>query len=212
MSDARSVILERVERALRTARIPEASRVDVEAGAAPAGRGDDRGSLRDRFVAEATALGVEAFVEATPEAVRARVAELIGGRRVLTWDADQLPYGVGTLVGAATRGSSSRDEQAAAEVGLTACHGAIAETGSLALVSLRGCARAVSLLPPVHVAVVRPEDLFEEMGEFFAARAAVIGSASNLTFVTGPSRTADIELSLTIGVHGPGRVVVVIGP
>jgi L-lactate dehydrogenase complex protein LldG len=50
------------------------------------------------------------------------------------------------------------------------------------------------------------------MGEFFRERAADIAAAANCTFVTGPSRTADIELTLTLGVHGPGRVVVIVGP
>jgi L-lactate dehydrogenase complex protein LldG len=67
------------------------------------------------------------------------------------------------------------------------------------------------LLPPLHVALVRPEDLCFSMGEFFEAHAARIAAASCCTFVTGPSRTADIELSLTVGVHGPGQVVVIVG-
>jgi L-lactate dehydrogenase complex protein LldG len=50
------------------------------------------------------------------------------------------------------------------------------------------------------------------MGEFFTARAEAMAQSANCTFVTGPSRTADIELSLTIGVHGPGKVVVILGP
>jgi L-lactate dehydrogenase complex protein LldG len=50
------------------------------------------------------------------------------------------------------------------------------------------------------------------MGDFFAAHADGIAAVSSCTFVTGPSRTADIELSLTIGVHGPARVVIIVGP
>ena len=70
----------------------------------------------------------------------------------------------------------------------------------------------MSLLPPFHVALVRPEDLHERFIDFVTARADALAQSSNCTFVTGPSRTADIELSLTIGVHGPGRVAIVIGP
>ena len=131
---------------------------------------------------------------------------------MLAWNPDQLPYGAGALVAGAALGSSPRDEQANAQVGVTGCHGAIAETGSLALLSKPGCSRAVSLLPPLHIAIVRPEDFFFGMGEFFEARKDQIAAASNCTFVTGPSRTADIELTLTIGVHGPARVVVILGP
>jgi L-lactate dehydrogenase complex protein LldG len=166
----------------------------------------------DRFVAEARALGVDAFVETTPEGVRDRLATIITGLRVSSWNPDQLPYGAGALVGGAAFGSSPRADQAAAEVGVTGCHGAVAETGSIALLSGPGCSRAVSLLPPLHVALIRPDDLFCGMADFFAARADRIAAAASCTFVTGPSRTADIELSLTIGVHGPGRVVIIVGP
>jgi L-lactate dehydrogenase complex protein LldG len=166
----------------------------------------------ERFVTEARALGVDTFVETTPESVRDRLAAIIAGLRVLSWNPDQLPYGAGTLVAGATFGSSPRGEQAAADVGVTGCHAAIAETGSLALLSGPGCSRAVSLLPPLHVALVCPDDLFHGMSDFFAARGDRIAGAASCTFVTGPSRTADIELSLTIGVHGPGRVVIVVGP
>jgi L-lactate dehydrogenase complex protein LldG len=163
-------------------------------------------------VAEARALGVDTFVETSPESVRDRLAALIAGLRVLSWNPDQLPYGAGAVVRSATFGSSPRAEQAVADVGVTGCHGAIAETGSLALLSTPGCSRAVSLLPPLHVALVRPDDLFYGMSDFFAAHADGIAAVSSCTFVTGPSRTADIELSLTIGVHGPARVVIIVGP
>ena len=230
MSDARAAILGRVERAVRTGRIPNATTrhdtgasadggveerpTDDRVGGDPESeRGDPtRVALQERFVLEARALGVETYVEPTVTAVCDRLRTLVAGLRVLTWNPELLPYDCGSIVEGALVGSSPRGEQARAEVGVTACHGAIAETGSLALLSGPGCSRTVSLLPPVHVAVVRPDDLFETMGHFFAARAAALAQSSSCTFVTGPSRTADIELSLTIGVHGPGRVAIVFGP
>src|SRR5262249_32018976 len=109
-------------------------------------------------------------------------------------------------------GSSPRDLQAAAGIGGTGSHAAIAETGSLVVLSGPGTPRAASLLPPVHLCLVRRGDLFASMGEFFRERAGDIAASSCCTFITGPSRTADIELTLTLGVHGPGRVMVVVGP
>jgi L-lactate dehydrogenase complex protein LldG len=217
VSTARTAILRRIDSALRTARIPggddHAAQAVSHDGVADRRPVPERfEELCDRFAAEARALGVEVFVEASPEAVRDRLAAMISGRRVLSWNPDQLPYAAGTLVTGAAFGSSPRSDQAAAEVGVTGCHGAVAETGSLALLSRPGCSRTVSLLPALHVALVQPGDLIFGMGDFFALQADRIASASNLTFVTGPSRTADIELSLTIGVHGPARVVVIIGP
>jgi L-lactate dehydrogenase complex protein LldG len=208
MSDARTAILGRIDKALATARIPASARTDPDR--ATARQAID--ALLERFVTESRALGVDVFVEASGDAVRERLRSLTDGLRVLSWDAARLPYNAGAVLGTALPPRSPRADQAAAEVGVTGCQGAIAETGSLALISAPGCSRAASLLPPLHVALVDPASLYFSMGDFFAARAADIASASNLTFVTGPSRTADIELSLTIGVHGPARVVVIVGP
>ena len=214
MSDARAVILDRIERALRTGRIPEARPPETlalhETPETLAGHANT--ALADRFVLEARALGVEVYLESTPDAVRDRLRTLVAGLRVLSWDRDRLPYDCGAVVADALPGSAPREEQARADVGVTACHGAIAETGSLALISGPGCSRTVSLLPPWHIAVVRHEDLCATMGDFFRARHDAMARAANCTFVTGPSRTADIELSLTIGVHGPGKVAIVLGP
>lgn len=240
MSDARDVVLRRIEQALRTARIPVATAdrgSDSRAGDARraggerddgshgdrhggdrnsgdrSGGGDaERVALQERFVLEARALGVEIYVEPTSASVCDRLRTLVAGLRVLTWDPARLPYGCGPIVDGGLVGSSPREAQARAEIGVTGCHGAIAETGSLALIGGPGCSPTVSLLPPVHVAIVRPEDLFDSMSTFFAARADTMAQSANCTFVTGPSRTADIELSLTIGVHGPGRIAIVFGP
>src|SRR5262249_37303766 len=161
---------------------------------------------------EARALGVDVFVEWSAEAVRERLAKLAAGKRVLAWNPDRIPYKCDMVLTGAVLGSAPRAEQARADVGVTGCHGAIAETGWLAMISGPGCSRTVSLLPPVHIALVRRTDLFASMGEFFTARADAMARAASCTFVTGPSRTADIELSLTIGVHGPGKVIVILGP
>ena len=204
---ARAAVLARLAAAQRTARLPPAPA--AKPFVSPARSGSE---CRDRFVRELEALGVDCHVEASAEAVRARVRALVAGKQILSWDFDQLPYEVGSVLGGALPGAAPRDEQARAEIGVTGCHGAIAETGSLAVLSGRGCSRTVSLLPPVHVAVVRAEDLLFSMGEFFARNRERIASTAGCTFITGPSRTADIELTLTLGVHGPGRVIVVVGP
>ncbi len=101
------------------------------------------------------------------------------------------------------------------EVGLTGVDYAIAESGSLVLLSGPGKGRLVSCLPMVHVAILRPGQLvgsLEEVGvllEAFHHRSPPSASPSGIAFITGPSRTADIELSLTRGVHGPKEVHVI---
>lgn len=108
-----------------------------------------------------------------------------------------------------------RERLSRAEIGLSGVDYAIAETGTLALSALPGQMRGVSLLPPVHVAVASSEQivatladclaLFQDEGPSLPERLS-----SCVSFITGPSRTGDIELSLTIGVHGPGELHLVI--
>lgn len=207
MSAARTAILARLNAAQRTALIPASAVVSARAVG-----GHDATECLPRFRQELQLLGVECHVEASADSVRSRVRELAHGKRTLAWDAAHLPYDVALVLGNAIHGSAPREAQAQAEVGVTGCLAAIAETGSLALVSGPGRSRSVSLLPPVHLAVVRRDVLVFRMGEFFRMHARNLDSTASCTFVTGPSRTADIELTLTLGVHGPGRVVVVVGP
>lgn len=104
-----------------------------------------------------------------------------------------------------------RDELPRASVGITGAYLGVVETGSLALTSAPGRPRATSLLPPVHVCLVREQDLVETFAEA-VTRVAGDPLPSALTWIGGPSRTGDLEMVLTLGVHGPGVVeVVVIG-
>ncbi len=101
---------------------------------------------------------------------------------------------------------------AAAEIGLTGADLAIAETGTLVLVSGPDRPRSTSLLPEYHVAVFGPHVLVETLEqagvvlEAWHADPARLAAGSAINFITGPSRTADIELTLTRGVHGPREV------
>jgi L-lactate dehydrogenase complex protein LldG len=95
---------------------------------------------------------------------------------------------------------------AAIGVGLTGTYGAIAESGSVVVVSGPGRSRLASLLPPVHVAIVPRGSVFPTLPEFLRQQARIAEQGSNVVFISGPSRTADIEMTLTRGVHGPGEV------
>jgi L-lactate dehydrogenase complex protein LldG len=207
MTDQRAAILGRLRAAERTGRLPASQRVEIPL-AAPL-EGD---ALLQRFVNELTALGVDTYVEASATDVQARVQSIVGDRRVFSWDMDAMPYDVASVLPGAVHGTDDRDAQARAEIGVTGCDRAIAETGSLFVLAGAGRPRAASLLPPVHLAVVRRADLRCSMGDCFQERAEAIASASSCFVITGPSRTADIELTLTVGVHGPGKVIVVVGP
>ncbi|CAN5806474.1 LUD domain-containing protein [soil metagenome] len=98
------------------------------------------------------------------------------------------------------------DNPAAADVGVSGARCAIANTGTLVLTSEMG--RKASLLPMNHVALLRAEQIVPSMAEALETYLDDLPSA--WVQATGPSRTADIELTLTTGVHGPGVAHVVL--
>jgi len=105
-----------------------------------------------------------------------------------------------------------RELVAAAELGLTGVDLAIAETGTLVLSSGAGRPRSTSLLPPYHIALFDRTALVESLAqagvflELWHADGEPGNRGAVISFITGPSRTADIELTLTRGVHGPKEV------
>ncbi len=92
-----------------------------------------------------------------------------------------------------------------AAVGVSAAVAAFAESGSVVVTSGRGRSRLASVIPAVHVVLV-PTDLIFRSLSHWAAQAESPGRLANLMVITGPSRTGDIELALTKGVHGPGEI------
>ena len=110
---------------------------------------------------------------------------------------------------------SLRQEIRRADLGLTGTDYAVAETGSLVILPRRGLSRLVSLVPPVHVALVRPQEVLESLDDLFLLRRLEYYQrggemGSYLNFITGPSRTADIEMTIVTGVHGPKEVHMVL--
>jgi len=97
------------------------------------------------------------------------------------------------------------------DVGISRAQGAIAETGTLVLDTERERHRLVSLLPPVHIAIVDASQIHLTLGEtLLVLRRDTEEVSPTITFITGPSRTADIELTLAIGVHGPQELYVIV--
>ncbi|HZQ28895.1 MAG TPA: LUD domain-containing protein [Acidimicrobiales bacterium] len=95
-----------------------------------------------------------------------------------------------------------------ADLGITGAAYGIAATGSLVLHAGAAGGRTASLLPPVHLAFLRTERLLRDAGELFRRLGERFpgGLPSQLVLVTGPSRSADIELEVTVGVHGPRQL------
>ena len=140
---------------------------------------------------------------------REEVAELFS-----KYTGAKLPADIPTLVAVARK--SLRQSFIDADMGITGANVAIADTGTLVIVSNEGNGRLVSTLPPVHVALLGVEKIMPTIDDAVAVLKVLSksGTGQDLTsyvsFITGPSRTADIELSLTIGVHGPKEVHIIL--
>ena len=110
--------------------------------------------------------------------------------------------------------AKNKNRIANSDIGITEVNYAIADTGTLVLLTNKNQPRSVSLLPPIHLAIVQPENLVRNIRDLFVILKSKLEEekdiTSCMTFITGPSRTADIELNLTLGVHGPKELYVVI--
>ena len=96
------------------------------------------------------------------------------------------------------------------DIGISRVQAGIAETGTLLLDSSRERHRLVSLVPPVHIAILDASQIVATLGEALSMLRQDELVSPIVTLVTGPSRTADIELTLAIGVHGPQELFVII--
>ena len=103
-----------------------------------------------------------------------------------------------------------REFCARADAGLSGVEAALAETGSLVVHSGIGKSRLATLLPPVHIALVPVSCLVQDIFTWTALRNREMSMPSNLNLISGPSKSADIEFTLTLGVHGPKRLVAVL--
>lgn len=184
----------------------------VHAGArSPAGRID---LFRSRF----EELGGTFISGASPESAARAVWEALreeGVTALLVPENDPAARAVaGALasLGPCTIAAPGEFRQAAppASAGIQTAEYAIAETGTLVQTSAGGKTLLPGLVTDVHVALLTPVAFVDRMEECLAALAN--NPPRNISFITGPSRTADIELTLTVGVHGPARVIAVLLP
>jgi L-lactate dehydrogenase complex protein LldG len=186
------------------------------------------GDLCERFAAEVNAVGGQAFLVADVAAAGVQLQRLLselGARSAVCWQHELLcRLRLADMLAAAEIARLDYDLLAklpaderrrsllACDVGITSCDLAIAETGTLMMCSRPGHERVASLLPPVHIAVVERRQIAADLIDAFRQldSPGLDQLASNVTFITGPSKTGDIELQLTTGVHGPGKWQVIV--
>jgi L-lactate utilization protein LutB len=161
--------------------------------------------LVTRFAKELEALGGN-FVACEKQDLPGLILELLdehGIDSLLAWEAEHLPAG---LLDRLKEGSIKicHEFEPALRAGLTGAAAAIADTGTLVLTQGRGRPSFTSLTPEIHIAVFRADQVHQSLPEILQMPG--VQQASSTALITGPSRTADIEMTLTIGVHGPGEV------
>ena len=148
------------------------------------------------------------------DAARDRVMTLIEGRSAVASRASYLRdcgiAGRDNVLSDFASDAAYRQACIDADVGITSADYALADTGSLVMISGREESRLVSLLPPSHIAVVPVSHLVDNLDALLRRLPQPAGITSSMVLITGPSRTADIEQILVRGVHGPGEITVVL--
>ncbi|MDP8957665.1 MAG: lactate utilization protein [Actinomycetota bacterium] len=176
---------------------PDAFLARLEAGGGRARRGA-RGDWPDQVVAQAGEWDVRRAV-VTGEPALAPAIDALRACQIEV-----------TTVGVEAPPAGLRERAAAADLGLTTARWGLTSTGTSVLVADAQSPRLVSLLPSAHLAVLWEEDLLPDLAALARATRQLGAMPSAVTLVTGPSRTADIEQTLVVGVHGPARMGVVL--
>lgn len=210
---SRDDILGRVRARLnRTPENAAAGRAALEATLAERAQGPrpalptQKSALVERLVEKSLAYSssvdrIGRYAEA-PAAVARYLAGLNLPPQAVVWP--QLAHLDWTGAGLAVEARGARDRDL---VGITGCFCAIAETGTLMLASGPQSPASVSLLPETHIALVPVSRIVAGMEEAFALARAELGALPRaVNFISGPSRTGDIEQTIVLGAHGPYRV------
>ena len=188
--------------------------------------------LLARFTQEMERLNGEVFVVQGDDEVHAKVLELLkqhNTKRILAWNFKHIPVkklstairNAGYTVNYPNIQQDNNHERQreierleSAEVGLTGADAVAASTGTLIVSSAPGKGRIPTILPAVHIAIVTLDQLVSNVEEWLvkerAAGNSTLENSANICFISGPSRTADIEKQLVLGVHGPKQVQVIV--
>jgi L-lactate utilization protein LutC len=167
----------------------------------------------ESFRAALEALAGRTFEAQNASQTREYAAELLGGRTAVASNSAFLrECGILEIPGVQSNFTSREELRAAcatASAGITSADYALADTGTLVMLSSPEEARMISLLPPLHLAIVPRSRLLTGLDELLTIIPKPGERTSSMVFITGPSRTAEIEQILVRGVHGPGEIHVV---
>jgi L-lactate dehydrogenase complex protein LldG len=169
-------------------------------------------ALQKRFVEEARKLGCRLVELESPQAGNDYIVEILGNdKKVLAWDFDHIPLPDLPQEFAKAGVSVAPPDDHQVRVGVTGVNAAIASTGSILLTSGKGQPRSASLLPYIHIAIVRKDQLVADLETWMAAQKIHdLRGIANVSIISGASRTADIAMELVMGAHGPAELHIIL--
>jgi L-lactate dehydrogenase complex protein LldG len=192
----------------------------------PVAQSAHRAELASTFARELEEVGGKFLGILTPAEVANRIVSLareIGAKTValgegVACDMDAVGEAleradfriVRTVPVADTERAAMRSRVADAELGIAEADFAIASTGTLAVVSTANRPSSLTLLPPASLVIVQIDRVMPNLAAVLAAMGPDGVAANRLTLITGPSRTADIEKRIVLGVHGPKSLHVIV--
>lgn len=132
-------------------------------------------------------------------------ATALGAALDASWESDLPP-----LVGYTETVEQCKERLFAIDAGITSTKGGLADVGALILWPDANEPRLMSLAPAIHIAVLEAANIHDSLADAIARERWAEGMPTNALLISGPSKTADIELVLTFGVHGPKELIVLI--
>ena len=134
----------------------------------------------------------------------------IGDALQKKWPGENENAGLPELVAYDGHIENFKDQLFRMDAAITSTLGGIAESGAVILWPDEKEPRLMSLVPPIHIAVLEADKIFNTFGEAMEAQKWSQKMPTNAVLISGPSKTADIELILAFGVHGPKELIVLI--
>ncbi len=223
--DRYETVIARIRHGLNPGASQEAANPAQTPTPPPALRTQDADELRARFVAAASAVGANAIEAPTEADAIEKIAGILRstgarsaaiGEGITTdsasamarWSRDGCPI---TTIGRRNGVQGAlRESLASVDAGIVEADYGIASTGTLVMVADAARPRSLSLLPPINIVMLRAERILPDLAAVLHAVGPQTMSAHPMVMITGPSRTADIEKRIVIGVHGPKQLHVVI--
>jgi L-lactate dehydrogenase complex protein LldG len=211
------------ERILARLHASGTEQTDVPEAPLPAALSLDRDARIERLATLMTAIRTEVHVvDADSWAVKLKeLAREKGWKQLLfgpgspigpaiekAWPSDA--GGLPELVPYLAQVETFKDDLFQIDAGITSVRGGVADTGAVVLWPTPHEPRLMSLVPPVHVAVLDADTIYNSLSEMMASENWSNGMPTNALLISGPSKTADIEFTLVFGVHGPKELIVII--